>query len=331
MNREFHFVKPKPAEKAILINNKLLFQDKEDGISIECFIDADSNIELFGRGVLKEKDSNFTRQFPDLINELMMIDFPPISNFLAEAVVINPTTKKQDCGMSSGRSGRVDNIQYYASKFPAHLIIHDVVRVDGEYVGNKSYLNRLHSIKKHILSSNMVSVIECYNNGIEQWENVVKYGKEGLIIRDPLMELGNGGIWKLKQEISEDVYCKGEYEHSTSKTYTNTSYIVDGEIRKGIFKNLICYQITKEGKEIPVADVGGGFKVEKRIEIQQMLDNHQITKDTPLVIEVKANDRHESGKLRGPNFVRIRTDKPWKECIINERKSENKQKTMGDY
>ena len=333
MNKEFHFVKPKPAEKVILTNNKLLFQDKEDGISIECFIDTDSNIELFGRGVLKGKDSNFTRQFPELINELMMIDLPPMSNFLAEAIVINPTTKKQDCGMASGRSGRVDNIQYYANKFPSHLIIHDVVKVDNEYVGNNSYLNRLHSIKKHILSSNMVSVIECYNNGIEQWQKVEKYNLEGLIIRDPLMELGNGGIWKLKQEISEDVYCKGEYTPSTSKTYSKLTYQVNNEIRKGVFANLICYQLTKDGREIPVCDVGGGFEVKDRIVIQQMLDEHKITKDKPLVLEIKANDRHDSGKLRGPNFVRIRTDKPWKECIINERKEriENKQKSIGDY
>jgi len=334
MNREFHFVKPKPAEKAILTNNKLLFQDKEDGISIECFTDANSNIELFGRGVLKGKDSNFTRQFPELINELTMIDLPPISNFLAEAIVINPTTKKQDCGMASGRSGRVDNIQYYANKFPSHLIIHDVVKVGNEYVGNNSYLNRLHSIKKHILSSNMVSVIECYNNGIEQWKKVEKYNLEGLIIRDPITELGNGGIWKLKQEITEDVYCKGVYTPSTSKTYSNLAYTnIIGERKKGVFANLICYQLTKDGKEIPVCDVGGGFEQRDRIEIQQMLDEHLITKDKPLVLEIKANDRHESGKLRGPNFVRIRTDKPWKECIITERreKTETRQKSMGDY
>lgn len=333
MNREFHFVKPKPAEKAILTNNKLLFQDKEDGISIECFIDTNSNIELFGRGVLKGKDSNFTRQFPDLINELRLIDLPPMSNFLAEAIIINPTTKKQDCGMASGRSGRTENIEYYANKFPAYLIIHDVIKVDNNYVGNMSYLNRLHSIKKHILSSNKVSVIECFNNGIEQWQKVEKLGLEGLIIRDPLMELGNGGIWKLKQEISEDVYCKGEYTPSTSKTYSNLAYTnIIGERKKGVFANLICYQLTKDGREIPVCDVGGGFEQIDRIKIQQMLDENFITKDKPLVIEVKANDRHESYKLRSPNFIRIRIDKSWKECIINEKvRNIDPQKSFGDY
>jgi len=33
---------------------------------------------------------------------------------------------------------------------------------------------------------------------MEQWQKVIKYGLEGLIIQDPIMELGNGGIWKLK-------------------------------------------------------------------------------------------------------------------------------------
>lgn len=318
MNREYHFVKPKPAEKAILTNKKLLFQDKFDGISIEGFIDSNSNPIIFGRGVLDGKDSNFTKQFPEIINELIQIDLPPLTNFLAEAIVISPISGKQECGLASGRSHRTENIEYYTKNFPAKLIIHDVVKVGDNYVGNLSYLSRLLSIKKNILSSDVISVIESSNNGIEQWEKVERLGLEGLIIRDPLMELGNGGIWKLKQEITEDVYCKGEYTHSTSKTYTNTSYVVNGEVKKGIFKNLICYQITQDGKEIVVADVGGGFKVEERIKIQQMLDRKEITKDNPFVMEVKANDRHDSGKLRGPNFVRPRLDKPWRECIINE-------------
>jgi len=337
MNREFHFTKPKPAEKVILTNNKLLFQDKLDGISIEGFIDTNSNIELFGRGVLKGKDSNFTLQFPELITEIKRINFPPITNFLAEAVVINPLTGKEDCGLASGRSGRLDNIEYYANLYPSYLTIHDVVKVGGIYIGNESYLNRLHSIKKHILASNKVFVIESTNNGIEQWQKIEKYNLEGLIIRDPNTELGNGGIWKLKQEITEDVYCKGEYTPSVSKTYSNLTYTINNgietETRKGVFANLTCYQLTKDGREIPVADVGGGFKIEDRIMIQRMLDKNLITKDTPLVIEVKANDRHESLKLRGPNFLRIRTDKSWKECITTERKekSENRQKSIEDY
>lgn len=335
MNREFHFIKPKPASIEVLTNNKLLFQDKLDGISIEGFIDTNSNIELFGRGVLKGKDSNFTRQFPELVLEIKRIDLPPLTDFLAEAIVINPMTGKEDCGLASGRSGRIDNIEYYANKYPSQLIIHDVVKVDGTYVGNDSYINRLISIKKHILSSqsrNIVSVIDVYNNGLEQWQKVIKYGLEGLIIRDPVIELGNGGIWKLKQEISEDVYCKGDYNPSTSKTYSNLTYTVNNETRKGVFANLICYQLTKDGKEIPVCDLGGGFEQKDRIIIQQMLDKREITKDKPLVLEVKANDRHESGKLRHPNFVRIRTDKSWKECIINEKNiTLNRQKSMEDF
>ncbi len=332
MNKEWHFVKPKAATKEILTNKKVFFQDKYDGISIECCIDENTNSNLYGRGVLEGKDSDFTRKFPEITSELKKIDLPPMTNFLSETIIINPSTMKQDCGLASGRSKRNDNIQFYANKFPAQLIIHDVVMINGVYVGNLSYLNRLNSIKKHFLTpSNIISVIDVYNNGIEQWEKVTEQGLEGLIIRDPITELGNGGIWKLKQEITEDVYCKGEFQASLSKTYKNLEYQINGEIKKGVFANLVCYQLTSNGKEIPVCEVGGGFKIEKRIEIQQMLDTKQITKEKPLVIEVKANDRHESGKLRGPNFLRIRTDKPWKECIINETKSENKQKTIEDF
>ncbi len=332
MNKIYHFVKPKPATKEILKNKNVFFEDKFDGISIESFIDENSNLDLYGRGVLDGKDSNFTRKFPELSKEIYSLNLPPITNFLAEAIVIDPITKKQNCGLASGRSKRNENIQYYANITPAHLIIHDVIRVDGEYVGNLSYLNRLQAIKMYLPAfNNLVSVINVSTDGIKMWEDVIKFGKEGLIIRDPVSELGNGGVWKLKQEITEDVYCKGEYQASLSEKYKNLSYIVNGEQRKGVFANLVCYQLTKEGKEIPVCDVGGGFSIDDKIKIQQMLDMNQITKQNPLVIEVKANDRHESGKLRGGNYLRTRNDKSWKECIINEIKTENKQKSLEDY
>ncbi len=56
MIKEYHFVKPKPATKEILKNKNVFFEDKFDGISIESFIDENSNLDLYGRGVLDGKE-----------------------------------------------------------------------------------------------------------------------------------------------------------------------------------------------------------------------------------------------------------------------------------
>ncbi len=50
--------------------------------------------------------------------------------------------------------------------------------------------------------------------------------------------------------------------------------------------------------------------------IQKRLDLGLVTRENPLVIEVKANARYENGKLRHPTFLRLRDDKPWNQCIM---------------
>jgi ATP-dependent DNA ligase len=143
---------------------------------------------------------------------------------------------------------------------------------------------------------------------IEQWK------QKGYFRR-----LGHG-IWKLKRELTEDVYCTGEYEVSTSDTNLNLEYEINGVRKRGVFKNLICYQLMDTApfvnRPIRVCDVGTGFSQTDRKTIQAMLDLGQITKEKPLILEVKANGRHESGKLRHPTFTCIRTDKPWNECVM---------------
>jgi ATP-dependent DNA ligase len=66
-----------------------------------------------------------------------------------------------------------------------------------------------------------------------------------------------------------------------------------------------------------VCDVGGGFSLGDRLLIQKKLDLGMITRENPLILEVKANARYENGKLRHPTFLRIRDDKPWNQCVPN--------------
>ncbi len=326
--RTYNFIKLKTAEPSILTSREVIFQKKYDGISTEIFIDEDGDISITGRGVIKGRDSDFTRKFPELVSSIKKLNLPTTTDFLSETIVINQKTGKEDCGLATGRSGREIDIDEYSRMYPASMVIHDVVFIGGQNIYRNPYLGRLNSIRKLVTGDNRISIIECYTDGMAEWEKVKKLGLEGIVIRDPYASLGSG-VWKLKREITEDVYCKGEYEMSTSETYSNMSYVVDGKKKTGVFSNLICYQL-KNGVEIKVCDVGGGFKHNERIEIQKMLDRGEITSSRPLVLEVKANDRHESGRLRHPAFLRIRKDKPWKECTINDGIVFDKQKKISD-
>ncbi len=115
-------------------------------------------------------------------------------------------------------------------------------------------------------------------------------------------------------------FAQGNIYSFNFRTNMNLEYEVNGVKKKGVFANLTAYQLFDTAplvnRPIKVCDLGGGFSQADRVIIQKMLDSGKITKENPLVIEVKANARHESGKLRHPAFKRIRTDKAWTECVM---------------
>lgn len=314
--RQYHFVKVLPTTPSILVSQGMLFQRKFDGFSTEVFIE-DSDIRIIGKGILEKKQSDYTAKFPELVKELQRLNLPNGTDFLPEIIVVNPKTGIEECSLAQTRIGRESNISLFAQLFPALMIIHDVASVAGIDLSKESYFERINPLKPRIVGkSNSVFIISNSVNGVAEWEHVMEKKLEGLIIRNPKAPLGHG-VLKLKREFTEDVYCIGEFT-SADSSLASFEYEIGGQKMKGLFANLICYQLTKEGKEIQVCEVGGGFTTQQRVDIQKMLDLHSITKDNPLVMEVKANMRYPNLKLRHPTFLRTRKDKPWHQCTILE-------------
>ncbi len=316
IERQYHFVKVLPTTPSILVSPGMLFQRKFDGFSTEVFID-NSDIRIIGKGILEKKQSDYTEKFPELVKEIKRLNIPSGTDFLPEIIVVNPRTGIDECSLVQTRIGRESNIGLFAQLFPALMIIHDVASVAGIDLSKRPYFERINPLKQHIVGkSDRVFIVSNSANGIAEWEHVKENKLEGLIIRDPKAPLGYG-VLKLKREFTEDVYCKGEFTSSDS-SLASFEYEIEGKKMKGLFANLICYQLTKEGKEIQVCEVGGGFTTKQRVDIQKMLDLHSITKDNPLIMEIKANMRYPNLKLRHPTFLRIRNDKPWHQCTILE-------------
>ncbi len=310
--REYHFPKIEPAEPSILSQQGFLFGRKWDGNASETFIEGE--IEIIGRGVTKGKSSNYTLKFPELIKDLKALNLPKGTDFLSEIICMDKTTGKENIKLATGRSNRESMIDLYSQLNPAHMLIYDVVSVGNENVTHLPYTDRINALRPHILKGLRIGFTEYSTDGKALWEQVVKNGWEGVVIRDPKLRFGHDAQ-KVKQELIEDVYCTGEYEVSTSDTNMNLEYEVNGVRKKGVFANLTCYQLM-DGRPVRVCDVGGGFSQYDRKKIQAMLDSEQITKENPLVLKVKANERLESGKLRHPSFDGTRTDKPWNQCVI---------------
>jgi len=312
--RKYHFVKIEPAEPSILSQQGLLFGRKWDGNSSETFIEGE--IEIIGRGVTKGRSSNYTLKFPELIKDLKALNLPRGTDFMGEIICMNQKTGKEDVKLATGRSNRESLIDLYAQQYPALMLIYDVISVGMNDVTHLPFADRINALRPFIHKGLRIGFTEYSTDGKALWEQVVKNGWEGVVILDPKSPFGKNK-YKLKQELTEDVYCTGDYEVSTSDTNMNLEYEVNGIKKKGVFANLVCNQLM-DNRPVRVCDCGGGFSQYDRKQIQVMLDLGQITKDNPLVLEVKANERLDSGKLRHPSFLRIRTDKSWNQCVIKK-------------
>lgn len=299
---KFHFLEVKPANSLILSIKNKIFQRKLNGTAAETFINND--VRIFGKGVLEYGIlSEYSKRFPEIIRALKNLEIPRNTNFVGELIVIDPKTGFESLEMLQTRSQRSFATESHVRFYPALLVILDVVMVEGNDVRQLKYFDRINTLKNAVKDwkKGEEKVIFIDSSYELDWDFIEKNRLEGMVIRDLDASYGKG-IWKLKREVTEDVYCKGEYNLSDSMV--------------GLFSSLICYQLDKTGKEIYVADVGGGFSYEERKEIQKILDSG-VMKKLPLVIEIKANGRTSSLKFTSPIFKRIRYDKPWNKCIIN--------------
>ncbi len=314
--REYNFVEVLPTTESILNTPGLIFQRKFDGVSAEVI--AEGDLRIVGKGITRGRLSDYTSKFPELMEDLKKLNLPDGTDFLPEIVVIDNETGMEKLSLVQARTGRESNVSLYSKLYPAVMIIHDVVSVGRRDVTGENYLARADALKPFVAGkSNKIFFIGSSTDGRAEWERVQRLKFEGIIARDPKAALG-GGVWKLKREMSEDVFCIGEFTPSISDTLSIFEYEVGGHKKTGLFANLVCYQLTSTGSIFHVCDVGGGFSMQDRVAIQKMLDLGQISKDKPLVLEVKANARFEDGKLRHNTFLRIRNDKTWNQCIVKE-------------
>jgi len=298
---KFHFFDVKPANQGVLSIKNKIFQRKLDGTTAEVFINDD--IRIFGKGVLEYGIlSEYTKRFPEIVRALRNLEIPKKTDFVGELIVIDLKTGFEDLGMLQTRSQRSFATESHVRFYPALLVILDVVQVEDKDVRLLKYFDRIDALKNVVKNwtKGEGKIIFIESSYELNWDIIDKNKLEGIVVRD-LDAIYGKGIWKLKREITEDVYCKGECNPSDSMQE---------------FASLICYQLDKNGKEIYVANVGGGFSYEERRDIQKLLDSG-VMREYPLVVEIKANGRTSSLKFRSPIFKRIRYDKPWNQCIIN--------------
>jgi ATP-dependent DNA ligase len=288
-------------------DNDWVAEIKLDGIRIRCHICETEN--RFFTKHKSVKDGLFSER-TDNIPHLRNLELGHLSGTVLDGEII---TGKNVSDVMSVMGGSVrHSLDYQNAHGKALYVVFDVLFFKGVDVRWTSYGVRreiLEDICKEIDNSHITVVGRMLSNKRIFYEDILETGGEGIVLKN--IKAPYGELWaKAKRESTYDVVIMGfaEPEKFTQKVTGETTlsrfalHGWVGSIRFGQWKN---GKLTEMGTCSGMSD-----------EIREMFSkNPEDFINT--VIEIKAQERTESGAFRHPAFVRIRSDKESSDCVFN--------------
>lgn len=284
----------------LLGNDNLVCEEKFDGSRFGAVI-TDGSVEMISRNGIDRAIN-----VPYIVEQLLKT-FPP--NTVLDGEIIH-LDQPHSIRWEMARSVMGTN-DYNDSVPRAHYVIYDVQWLNGVHMMQVEYSDRRKALKEFFPETSMfrTTLVNGYlaiprawkmNKAQELWDYVVTDNSgEGIMIKD-LTETNYAKSWtKVKKDFTIDAFVvgiekgKGKYEGQV------------GSLIIAVFANDAIYEIGK----------CSGMTDDQRRDFT----NRAIAGTLKgMVVEVKANEVTKNLKLRHPQFVRERTDKPASECFLQQ-------------
>lgn len=299
--------------KEILNDSNFLFEPKFDGTRIIIYKEG-SIIKFINR---RNKDVSY--RYPEL---------NIVKNIKAKKAVLDAELVILD---ESGRPNfnklqereQLDSdliIKLRSKEMPATLFVFDILEKDGRVLIKEPLIKRKEILIKTLIFSERIVPCPFSFNGKELWKRILTLKMEGIVAKriDSIYESGKrSNAWlKIKNVKTLD------------------TIIVGFTLGRGNRKELgaLCLGLYKNKKLVYVGKVGTGLNKKTLKKLRMELEKNKIKKPTlerlpqnlknviwikpKIVAEVKFLEFTKKGELRSPVFVRIRYDKPTKECTL---------------
>jgi len=309
------YYKPMLAQVAVkpFSSKDWLFEIKWDGIRAISYVDAELSIR-------SRYDKELKYNFPEL-NELVALAKNTVLD--GEIVIIREGRPDFQTLLERSRSTPPRDIQHLANKYPALIVIFDLLEKNGKPLLDLPLVERKRVLKEYVQEGKNVVLSEFVEEqGEAYYSAAIKRGLEGVMAKrkDSRYEPGiRSNNWlKIKKLLTCDCVIFG---------YTQ------GEgIREQTFGALIL-GLYNEERPVYVGKVGTGFsealikllmktfnglKVEtKTLQIVDVPERITWLKPN-LVCEVVYQSITKDGKLRMPRFHGLGADKPPHECTLDQ-------------
>ncbi len=304
-------IKPMLAEKAKepLDSEEFLYELKWDGTRCIAYIQG-SNVRLQNRRLL-----DITYRYPEFGSLAKAVDGEDV---ILDGEIVMLKEGVPDFKTLQRREHITDphRISILSRLSPAMYIVFDILYFRQERLFKRPLMERRRLLEELVREGEHIIISRTYREGIPLFREAVKRGFEGIMAKER-RSLYQPGVrsrsWlKIKKTIDIDAVVCGW---------------IDSEKRP--FASLVL-GLYRNSTLVHIGQVGTGFTEKERREIIEILREKEtgvplfehpsgvrwVIPDT--VVRVTAMEWTESGKLRAPVFLGLRSDKRPEECIYRE-------------
>ncbi len=318
-NGKFLLIKPMLAFQGNLDNsNNLINEMKYDGTRCIAYID---NIEK-RFWFLNRRMNFFENRYPEMKN---IFDFVDGKKVILDGELVVFNNGKIDFSKLQEReqTSNLLRIDLLSSLYPSTYIVFDILYKDGNDLINKTLQERKEILEKTVSNSDIIKKIEYkIGNGNEVLNNAKEKGMEGIMQKEmnSIYVQERSKYWrKVKFVKSIDCIIIG---YTLSKNndrdigalllalYDKEKLFYIGKVGTG-FSDIEINDLINRLSKIRVNDLD----IENKDDIE---DEHYFLVKPEIVCEVKFFEVTKDKKLRGPSFIRLRSDKYAKECELNQ-------------
>jgi len=205
-------------------------------------------------------------------------------------------------------------IQERSKSMPAAYVVFDILKLNEKSLISLPQKERFKILKKTISKSSRFKIVTSSKNGKSLFKKLTSKGGEGVIAKNP-----------------EEKYHPGKRRNAWIKIKKSDTIdgIVVGYTQEKRKLSTLLLAAYSNSKLRYIGKVGTGFSEKEQSEIYKKLKSIEIDKPKieglpksaifvkpKIIIEAKYLEITKDKKMRAPVFVKLRTDKKLKDCII---------------
>lgn len=293
-----------------LVKKDFIYETKLDGIRALYYKEG-SSVRIVNR---KEKD--ITSKYPDLVRPKSI---NAVNCVLDGEVIVNNEAGNPDFHLLMKRDQlkSFDAIFEITDRLPAIFMAFDILEKDGVDLRNLPLIERKAILNTVVSESEHLKVMQYTTDGIGLWDLVVGRQLEGVVAKKAGTPYSAGkrtDYWlKIKNFKTQDCIITG---------YSQNNRVISA----------LALAAYDQGRLRFLGKVGTGFTMKQLDEMYSLISKEEIEKpklDVPshyknihwikpkYACEVQYVEFGADGIFRSPSFLRMRPDKPLKDCIID--------------